>query len=62
MFSFNIQIEEIRQYFNDQVGKDLPPKISEELEALKERIAKMWNSTNKIHDFFMETKKLWAIN
>jgi len=41
MFSFNIQIEEIRQYFNDQVGKDLPPKISEELEALKERIAKM---------------------
>lgn len=35
------EVEAIRQYFENQVGKDLPPQIQKELELLKERVAAM---------------------
>lgn len=35
------QVEDIARYFNDQVGKDLPPAVKAELQALRERVSKM---------------------
>uniref|UniRef100_UPI001939D600 phosphoenolpyruvate carboxykinase, cytosolic [GTP]-like isoform X1 n=1 Tax=Styela clava TaxID=7725 RepID=UPI001939D600 len=35
------EVAEIKKYFDEQVNKDLPPKISNQLEALKKRIDSM---------------------
>jgi len=35
------EISEIKKYFDNQVGADLPQSVSDELESLKERVEKM---------------------
>ena len=35
------EVEEIEHYFNEQVNKDLPPQITEQLEALKTRLSQL---------------------
>ena len=35
------EASEIRKYFHDQVGSDLPAEMTKQLDALEERIKKM---------------------
>ncbi|XP_070575805.1 phosphoenolpyruvate carboxykinase, cytosolic [GTP]-like [Ptychodera flava] len=35
------EVQEIREYFNEQVNQDLPQEVADELKALEERVSKM---------------------
>ena len=46
------EVEELRNYFHNQVGQSLPKEITSQLEALEDRIKNNWEF--KIH--FLKTR------